>query len=252
MNRKKIFALFAIAFAVALLVMAPASLVGAWMGSLTRGTVELANSEGTVWSGSGIPVFYLPRGTPVTLDQISWKISVRALLQGKIHLMLSQGRAPERPAAVVDAGPGSITLRDVSVEVPAEVLEEIHPLLQALQPHGTLQITSGRLTLSRESMQGTASAQWLSASSAVTTVNPVGSYQFNVRCTGAQAAIDLTTLSGPLMLDGHGEWSSAAGLTIEAHARTNPENQASLAELLHHLGPEISPGVRLVRIGRAI
>ncbi len=251
LSRKKTLVLFAAAFGVTLLVTAPASLLGAWINSSTHGALVLSNPEGTIWRGSAVPVFQPPHGDPVALEKINWKVSLLSLFRGKIGLAMSQGTQPSEPMEM-EAGLQGVELRHLSLEIPAGLLEEIHPLLQALRPQGKLQITGEHLTFSGLSMQGTASAKWLGASAAFSSVNPFGSYQISLNGTGAHVAVELTTVSGPLMLSGKGEWSAASGLTLEAHANTNTENREALAELLHHLGPEISPGTHLIKIGRAI
>ncbi len=252
MPGKKTLALFIGTFAATLLATAPASLLGAWVSSVTHGTIELSSPRGTVWHGAATPVFHARSGKSVPFEQIDWEVSFLALTRGKIGLAFRQGHTAGLHGAEVDAGMTSIDLRHVSLAMPAEVLEEIHPLLQALHPQGQLEIAADHLVMSGTSLQGSASASWLGAGSVFSSVNPFGSYRLSLNGTPAQVAIVLTTLSGPLLLDGQGAWSVASGLTMEAHATTSSENREALAELLHHLGPEISPGTRLLKIGGAI
>lgn len=252
MPGKKLVALFIAAFAVTLALTAPASLLGALLSSQTHGAIELTSPEGTIWRGSAIPVFHAPHGNPVPLQQISWNVSPLPLFYGKIGLHVSEGRAPQAQATEIVAGFSGVELRHVSFEVPAAVLEAIHPLLQALHPGGQLQVSSDQLTIAGSSLQGSATAKWLSASSAISIVNPFGSYQINLNGTGGKVTLGLATLAGPLLLDGQGEWSYGKGLSIEAHAKASAENQEALAELLHHMGPEISPGTHLIKIGSII
>lgn len=252
MTAKRTLALFALAFGITLIATAPASLLGAWLGRQTLGALELSSATGTVWQGSAIPVFHSPHGSTLPLGRITWKVLLAPILTGKLELHVSQSTASPAQPTEIAVGLSGVELRHVSLELPAEVAEELHPLLRALHPQGRLEISGDRLALSGQALEGSATAKWLSASSAISTINPFGSYQ--IRLSGAKdsVALDLTTLSGPLMLSGQGSWTAARGLSIEARATASPGSQDALAELLHHLGPEISPGTRLIRIGQAI
>ncbi len=252
MFRKTTIALFALSFSITLIVTAPSSLLGAWLNKLTLGALELSDASGTVWQGSAIPVFHSPHGNSLPLERISWKVLLLPMVTGKIKLHVNQGTVPAAQPTEITFGVSDTDLRHLSVEVPAEVVEEIHPLLRALHPQGRLQISSEHLAFSGRSLRGTATARWLSAGSAISTINPFGSYQINLTGAETSVTLDLTTLSGPLMLAGHGSWTPARGLAIEARATASPGSQDALAELLHHLGPEVSPGTRLIKIGQAI
>ena len=250
--RKTLLALFATAFGITLLVTAPASLLGAYLSKKVHGTIQFASSQGTIWSGTATPVLRLSQGNPIPLERIGWEIRFAPLLHGSIGLELKQESSGKTRLSEIDAGIRGIKIQQLSIALPAEVLGAIHPLLLAMHPQGAMTISGNDLEISTHSMHGSATAQWLSAGSAISTVNPFGSYQINLNASSNQIAIKLSTITGPLMLDGKGNWSVAGGLLLDAHAKSAPESRDALAELMHHLGPEVSPGVRLIRIGGAI
>lgn len=252
MARRGTLALFGAAFGLTLIATAPASLLGASLKAFTRGVLDLRDTQGTVWRGAAIPVFHSGDGKLVPFEQVRWKVSPASIFLGRIDLDVGQGSSSQFSAARVEISRKGIELRHVSFALPAELLEAAHPLLQAMHPQGSLHITSEQLTLAGDTLQGSAAASWLSAGSTFSSVNPFGNYQLSLNASGTQVAIALVTISGPLLLDGQGTWSKAKGLTIEAHAKASKENQDALSELLHHLGPEIEPGTRLLRIGSAI
>lgn len=172
------------------------------------------------------------------------------LLRGRISLLVSEGNSA--PPTEINIGISRVELRHAHLEVPAAALGYLHPMLQALHPGGSLQLTSEHLTLSGKSLQGEAMAKWLSASSAIGTINPFGNYQIDINGKGNQITIDLSTLAGPLLLNGQGTWSPGGGLDLEIRASADAGSRDALADLLNHLGPEISPGTRLLRIGNNI
>jgi general secretion pathway protein N len=252
MSRTKTFILFAIAYGITLLITAPASLLGAWIRSQTHGTVELSGTHGTIWHGSAVPLFYAFNASPIPLERVNWQISLFPLIQGQIDLLVDKGSLHQAQAAEINIGIRKIELRHVSFEMPATVLGEAHPLLRAISPQGSLQLTSDHLVFLGHAMQGAATVKWLSAGSSFSTINPIGSYLISLDGADNKIAIKLTTISGPLLLQGQGVWSSDHGLSFQASAKASPGSEEALAELLHHLGPESSPGTRLIKIGQAI
>lgn len=251
MSRTALFVLFALVYGIVLLVTAPATLLGAWIGDRTHNVVRLAGAHGTIWRGSAVPVFYAYGARPVSLGRISWKISLFPLVHGIIELQVNS-LSPQADTAEIDIGAKKIELRHTALELPAALLEEIHPLLKAVRPQGNLQFSSDHLVVAGRTVQGTAAVKWLSAGSSFSAINPFGSYLVALDGMGSKIAIRLTTIAGPLLLDGHGNWSFDRGLAFQARAKAAPGSQEALAELLHHLGPEGEPGTWLINIGQAI
>jgi general secretion pathway protein N len=78
-------------------------------------------------------------------------------------------------------------------------------------------------------------------SSRVSRVKPLGSYRAVLQSKGANADLDVTTVKGPLFLDGHGAFG-AASAEFRGTAHAAPEQQANLAGLLNLLGHPIGNG----------
>ena len=116
-------------------------------------------------------------------------------------------------------------------------------MLKAAQFRGELQIESSSLVFSKHGMEGTAVVDWRQASSALSSVAPLGDYHLELTGTGERIHIALTTHSGMLFLEGDGNWLTNRGLEFHGKAHAASANNANLADLLSHLGPEISPGV---------
>ena len=81
-------------------------------------------------------------------------------------------------------------------------------------------------------------------------VNPLGSYRINLTGAGERLDASLTTISGPLLLEGKGGFSRNQGLKFQATARAEENSKGSLDELLNNFGPESAPGVHTLNLMR--
>ena len=62
------------------------------------------------------------------------------------------------------------------------------------------------------------------------------SYRIDLRSTGDAATLQMTTLVGPLLLDGNGLWDARQGLRFNGSASAEEAQRAQLAPLLGMLG----------------
>jgi general secretion pathway protein N len=72
--------------------------------------------------------------------------------------------------------------------------------------------------------------------SALTPVRPLGAYRIEVVGSGEQAKVTMSTLSGPLHLDGNGVWNARSGMRFTAEALADEPERARLLPLLGLLG----------------
>ena len=131
----------------------------------------------------------------------------------------------------------------VRFTLPARVLSETSAMLKPTQLRGELQVQADNLLFSSTGFAGAAVVSWLQASSALSQVVPLGDYRLALDGAKGRVHIALSTSSGTLLLEGDGNWLPAQGLEFHGKAQASPGNYDSLTELLHHLGPEIAPGV---------
>lgn len=237
------FALFTCAFLLALLVNTPASLLDKILQSASQGRVVLANTSGTIWKGSATPALRTQAKQYIALQPLHWNIDLLSPLSGSIKIRLQWNDQPAASAMDATFFPGGIELRHVRLPLPAQALSEISPMLNTAQFRGQLQIQSDQVTFSSHGMKGTAVIDWQQASSALSSIDPLGNYRLVLNGAGDRIHIVLTTSSGMLLLEGQGAWLSGQGLEFHGKAQASSENHDNLAELLHHLGPEVSPGV---------
>ncbi len=240
---KRTFAIFALAYLLTLLITAPASLLEKGLQYASQDRLLLANASGTVWNGSAIPALRTQDGRLVALPLLRWQIAVPPLFTGKIQARLQWEDQPPASATEAVISFKQVELRHAVLQLPARVLEEASTMLKPAQFRGQLQIQGNHLVFSSRGMEGSAVVDWRQASSALSGVAPLGDYRLALNGAGDRIHIRLTTTSGILLLEGDGNWLTGRGLEFHGKAQASAGNYDNLTELLHHLGPEISPGV---------
>ncbi|HCJ50423.1 MAG: hypothetical protein COZ20_02535 [Gallionellales bacterium CG_4_10_14_3_um_filter_54_96] len=244
MRKTRYLALFAVIYFVGLLcVTAPASVLGLVIQHVSHERLSLANSQGTIWRGSATPVLHTNKKSAIPLPVLYWQIRPQALLKGRISARLSVDNPESATQMELTLDRQSVTLNHVLLNFSAEILGELSPYLKPAQLGGNLMLQSPQLTYSGNQLQGKATVHWNQAGSAMSAVHPLGDYQINIEAAQNNLRAVLTTRNGALLLDGQGNWSSGQKFHFNGTARATPESQDRLAELLQHLGPEVSPGI---------
>ena len=228
----------------ALLVYAPAAWLAAAVDSATEGRLLLADARGTVWSGSAVPVL---GGGPGSRDasalpgRLSWRLGVQGAalslharqdccINGELQLLVEPG-----------FGRLKVTLARASGALgqwPASWLAGLGTPFNTLQLGGMLSLSSSGLVVEsaqgRWLVQGEAALSMSEVSSRISPLDRLGSYRL-VLTGGTPAQLLLSTLTGPLLLSGSGQWS-AAGLHFRGDARADSGAEAALNNLLNIIG----------------
>jgi len=243
-KKARYLALFAAVYFVGLLCLtAPASLLGLAIQHASGERLSLANCRGTIWRGSATPVLHTDQKSAIPLQTLYWQIRLQALLKGRISAGLSWDNPGSATPIELALDRQSVTLKHVVLNFPAEILGELSPYLKPAQLGGNLTLESPQLTYSGNRLQGRATAHWHQAGSAMSAVHPLGDYRIDIEAAQGNLRAVLTTRNGALLLDGQGSWSPGQKFHFNGTARATPESQDMLAELLQHLGPEVSPGI---------
>lgn len=229
--------MFGSVFLVGLCTFAPASLMGYALERASGGTLSLAQTAGSVWQGSGVALLR-QKAHFQTLGSYHWQL----------HLLSAtlQVRAGESAPMTVRYAPftGRISIDNMVLSLPVSVIEVAAPQLGPYQLQGTLEAHSDHITLDPEGMRGQITVDWTRAASALSEIRPLGDYRILLQGNGAGVDAQLSTLSGKLQLAGTGSFDKANGMRINGTAQAAPGAAATeLNELLHHIGPEVSPGV---------
>jgi general secretion pathway protein N len=235
--------IFLFAFLLTVLITAPASLLDRGLQFFSQNRLLLANATGSIWRGSATPALRTREGHFVTLPFLQWKITLSSLFSGKIIAHLQWDNQPANAATEIVISMKQIELHHATLQLPARLLEESSVMLKPAQFRGQLQVQGEYLVLSNRGMEGNVIVDWKQASSAISSIAPLGDYHLTLNGSGAKINIGLSTLTGVLQLTGDGDWLAGRGLEFHGKAQASAGNQDNLRELLHHLGPELTPGV---------
>ena len=230
---------------------APSRFVDLALDRASLGRVRLAEADGTVWRGSGRLV--LVDGTAAdTADaaappdhvqalagvaipgRVRWDVRPWPLLAGLVDATLTvDGMAqPVRLQgnfAELRIGPGRLSL-------PSVELSRLGSPWNSIRPSGALAVEWQALSIREGQLSGDAAIELRDASSALTPVQPLGSYRVDIAGRGATAQLGLETISGPLRLSGTGTWEARAGLRFTAEAQAEAEQADRLRSFLGVIG----------------
>lgn len=229
--------LFGSVFIFGLLVFAPASLMGYALDRASGGTLTLAQTTGSIWQGSGVALLRL-KARYQTLGSYRWNLMI---LNASLQVQEGEG-APMTVRYIPFTG--RINVDKLHITLPASIMAVGAPQLGPYQLQGSLEASSDHLVLDAGGMNGQITVDWLRAASGLSEIRPLGDYRILLQSNGAAADAELSTLSGKLQLAGKGGFDASSGMRFTGTAQAAPGTaETELNELLHHIGPEIRPGV---------
>lgn len=256
----------------ALLWAAPALWLAQGVSTLSQGRVQLHAPMGTFWAGSAQWAFHesaSSKSVNLLPGRVSWRLQpslggLRMALEWPCcpgqawQLELSATRVSlAGSAASSEPQLGwQLRLQAPPTTWPAEILMGLGAPWNTIQAQGTLEFSASHLELQAPlfgdvGMQSTGQAQLLALDmrSRLSTLHPLGSYRLlwqagsgagsgglaNGQTLGSAAPLVLSTLSGPLQLQGQGHWHTGR-FQFEGMAQTDAEHEAVLSNLLALLG----------------
>ena len=240
MKRWSLIAIGLFAYALALFVTAPATLVDAGLERASEGRLRLADARGTLWSGSGQIEIRDKGGRTGIAKSVAWRVVPASLLRG--HLVCEVGLDQSAKRFPLTLSLSRIELTNADINLPATVLGLGVPKLAPLGLTGDVLIRVARLSIARDATQGTATLQWRGAGSTLTPVSPLGDYEVRFDGEGTSVHAYLRTIEGLLQLDGKGSWTQGNNPAFLVMARVPPEHQQQLAPLLRLIAIERGEG----------
>jgi general secretion pathway protein N len=240
MTRSRLLAIGVVAYALALIATAPATLIDANLRSASHGRLRLAEARGTLWSGSGRVEIREADGRTGVGRNVVWRVMPESLLRGR--LLCPAGLAEAAGRFPVTLSFSRVELANADVSLPAAVLGLAVPRLAPLGLTGEVLIHVGHLSFAGGEMEGNATLRWRAAGSALTPVSPLGEYELRLDGGGAMVHAALSTLSGPLQLEGKGSWKFGDNAAFLGTARVPPQHREQLAPLLRLIAVENGRG----------
>lgn len=244
----------------------PTALLDLWLTYATAGRVRLAQTEGTLWQGAARIVLVDPARALVSGQaSVPSTAPSPAPLQGvALPGVMRWNLSPRLLIGLLDA---SVTLVDggvpvhlvgsvgTGVRVDAGRFEWIGLALSGLgspwntvRPVGALRVQWEPMVIDSAGIRGTLTLELADVTSAMSPVRPLGSWRLAVRAAGESAVLRMETLSGPVYIEGDGQWSSRGGLRLRLAAWPDPPMQTALTPLLNLIGPR-EGGRTIIRLG---
>jgi len=228
------------AYVLFLVVLAPATLLDAGLRHATDGRLRLAQAHGTLWSGRGRLEIVNAAATGSVGKELAWTLQPRGLWGGRLDYEVAIDHATSRfPLHLSLRG---IELANVDFSLPASALGVAVPRIAPLGPHGDLVWHIAKFSRAGDDLAVEASMIWQGASSALTAVAPLGTYELRVNSAAGLLNVTLHTRSGPLRLDGSGSARGNGPLAFSATARVDAPHRAQLTPLLRLIAIERSNG----------
>jgi len=202
--------------------------------------LTLGDAQGTLWNGSAF-VGGAPSGsdpvTPLLPGRFSWTLSPLVLL-GQVDISVSNADALAQPVRITGSwnqwqvNPGQLLL-------PAERLAGLGAPLNTIQPAGRMRLQWTPLRMERQgntvAVNGGTTLHMEDISSRLSPIKPLGAYQLIMDWRGSQAALDLKSVRGPLLLSGSGKLVNGR-LQFSGRAEAEEGQEDRLANLLNLLG----------------
>ena len=212
--------------------------------------LEVVDASGSIWRGNAL-VAIGPAGARATLPQpVAWQTT----WQNGPRLMLQHPWLDCRLA--LSPGFGSAGVSPCGLQLPAHALAALGAPLNTLKPGGQLSLRWPNLRLPYHGLPATGELlqlDWTQASSSLSGVRPLGHYRTVLRSTGQLIELRLSTVSGPLVLQGEGSFSPRSGLSFRGEGRPAPDASettiAGLQTLLSGIGRR-SGEATLLQVGR--
>lgn len=216
----------------------------AWVADAVeaRGPLRLIHASGTVWDGSAMLAVSDGRVTRLMPGRLAWRVDWGALWAGHIGLIL---RHPALAAAVPVGFDGKrVQVQAGEAQLPAALLAVLGAPFNTVRPGGTLRLRWDTLAVGGGVLDGRLQLDWEEAQSALCPVAPLGRFRVTAYGGGGVAHATLSTLQGPLLLEGEGSLD-AQRVRFSGSARAQPDMRASLDGLIGVLGRRSGEGAVL-------
>jgi general secretion pathway protein N len=233
---------------------APAWLADRAVDRASDGRIRLAETDGTLWHGSGRLVFRdtnAPAGAGplqglVMPGRVRWDTQALPFVLGLVQAEV-QLEGMSQPLRVTGTF-GELRLGAGRLDLPPVELARLGSPWNTIRPVAGLGLQWEPLAIRDGALQGKASIELRDVTSAITPVRPLGSYRVDAASSGRGAELTIRTLSGPLKLEGRGGWDSARGLRFDAQAWAEGPEQPRLQPVLALIG-RIEKDRTVIRIG---
>lgn len=229
-----------------LLAILPAAWITPQFTKASHGYVNLVESTGSFWDGSALLMLSSgPDKSEATIlpGRIEWQTAFWPLFRGHLKMRVRQTEVmPEAIILDLDFTTHRTILSAGTSAMPASLLRGFGAPFNTLDLQGDVQFMWTQWQAFGNSVYGCLTVTLNDMSSRVSLVKPLGSYRVLLQAQGALFKFNLSTLKGPLLLDGRGTISSVGSISFQGIASTAPDTRDNFAGLLNLLGRPTGPG----------
>lgn len=212
--------------------LAPAWLMGSFVSRASDGRLTLHAPQGSFWRGRGESLTIAIPGQPaMAFTKITWHVLPARFA---IEIRADDPASPAR--GVLIWKPDGISVVDLQATAPVEALLRWAPEFDLWRPRGTLRIASERVLVEPLRIAGKTSIDWLAAELALSRVAPLGDYRLTLDRRGDGLSISLSTLAGPLRIEGTGRYRFKLGGELHGTAHAAASAREALAPLINLMG----------------
>ena len=211
--------------------------------------VAVIDASGSIWNGTALLALGPEEARSTLPTPVSWRVRVAGGPHVELTHLWLDGPLTLRLQS------NGVALSSRTLRLPASTLAQIGAPFNTLKPGGDLLLTWPAMRLNGSLPTGELlNVEWKDAATALSMLRPIGHYRVRLTSDGPDAvAIALSTLQGPLNLEGTGRWAERGGLRFTGVARPAPntsnEVRAALQSTLSALGRR-SGDDSLLQVGR--
>ncbi len=173
----------------------------------TNSPLQMGQASGTPWRGEVEQVNWQVEGDRIELGHLSWRWLPAEILNGRLGIQFELTQASNQLNGIVLVGRNGHALKQIRGQVDAALLGYVSRPFSLLQPQGSLVLDIADLFVSAKRLHGAAQIDWNDARSGMVAA-PLGNYRALLHSDpdGRRARIEVTTLQGPLALNGNAEY----------------------------------------------
>ncbi|MGI4861154.1 MAG: type II secretion system protein N [Janthinobacterium lividum] len=225
------------------LLLLPAAWIVPRFAAATGGRVSLVDPQGSLWRGSARLMLSAgsdAEGATVMPNRIDWTTRFWPLLSGHVQMVMREAQ-PHALPILLDARRDGATLSAGSLAVPAGLLAGLGAPFNTLNFQGDIRLDWTEWRVIGERAYGGLVMSLRDLSSSVSLLRPLGTYRATFTAAGQDGTLVVETLSGPLMVDGTGQFRDGQ-MNFSGKVHSSAEAQPNLAGLLNLMGRPLGDG----------
>ena len=229
-----------VTFLAASITMLPASVAARVLQHATNGQATLAATSGKAWNGRG-DLLLKTGAKPIVVRDCSWNVLGDRLWAGELAVRFTFGGQDLSGQTTLARSMTTMAVRETRLNIAANLIAESIDRLRGWGAGGAVELAAERLELTGDAINGQADLFWRDATAIG--FPTLGDFRLQLKGTGRDpATIQLTTLRGPLQVNGRGQATPGKVLRFNGTARAENGAPDKVNLLVGALGPRGADG----------